>query len=58
MDFQKLISHLPIDTSPLGPGERIEIQVAGNEHPPGEDWRLVLGGRFNSLWLRSTLKPE
>lgn len=57
MDIQNLISMLDVDRSPLDPGERMEFVLVGNEEPPGEGWRLVMGGRFNSLWYRSTLKP-
>lgn len=56
LDFHKLISQLPVDTSPLGPDERMEFVLVGNQHPPGEGWRLVMQGKFNSLWYRSTLK--
>lgn len=57
VDFEKLISTLPVDTSPLGPGERMEFVLVGNEYPPGGDgWKPVMEGKFNSLWWRSTLK--
>jgi hypothetical protein len=59
MDFEKLISQLPVDTSPLGPGERMEFVLAGNEYPPpGDGWSVLMAGKFNSVWRRSTLKTE
>lgn len=56
MDIDKLISHLGVDRSPLEPGERMEFVLVSNQEPPGQGWRLVIGGRFNSLWCRSNLR--
>ena len=59
MDLQKLISHMPVDTSPLAEGERIQLELVGNEYPPsGEGWRPYMAGKFNTLWVRMTVKND